>query len=100
MHTCVCSSLEPSYDGYLNVSLGFLAREARKATRYTISVYCPNKSQGLGPLVNKGILRWASGGPFSKSRENSPTDLDYSGPPKKRKEKISTFGLFIIIIQT
>ena len=48
-------------------------------------------------MVNKGIHRWASGGPFSESRENSPSDLDYSGPPKKGRRKKSTF---VSIIQT
>lgn len=42
---------------------------------------------GAGPLVNKRLLRRASGGPFSESRENSPSDLDYSGPKKKKEEE-------------
>lgn len=48
-------------------------------------------------MVNKGILRWSPGGPFSEAGENSPSDLDYSGPKEKKEEKKSTF---VSIIQT
>lgn len=48
--------------------------------------------------MNKGILRWASGGPFSESREKSPSVLNYSGPKNRGKgRKKSTF---VSIMQT
>ena len=42
--------------------------------------------------MNKRLLR-APGGPFSESRENSPSDLDYSGPKKRGRRKKIHFCL-------